>query len=72
MNALLSYLNPFAKKVTLTSKPAPEPERLRPAGRPMTGFMATLTPAQRQAALAYRGSDHLGDPALKLATTSAS
>jgi hypothetical protein len=28
----------------------------------MTGFLATLTPEQRAAALAYDGDDHLGGP----------
>jgi hypothetical protein len=28
--------------------------------RPMTGFMSTLTPAQRATALAYRGDDTHG------------
>ena len=28
--------------------------------RPMTGFIATLTPEQTAAALAYRGDDHVG------------
>lgn len=32
------------------------------AQKPMTGFMATLTPEQKEAALAYRGDDTHGDP----------
>jgi hypothetical protein len=28
----------------------------------MTGFMATLTPEQKEAALAYRGDDTHGEP----------
>lgn len=31
------------------------------ASRPMTGFMATLSPEQCEAALAYRGDDHIAD-----------
>lgn len=33
------------------------------APRPMTGFLALLTPEQREAALSYTGDDTLGDPA---------
>ena len=42
------------------AKPSPAAE----AGRPMTGFLATLTPKQREEALAYRGDDTHGEPAL--------
>ena len=34
--------------------------------RPMTGFLATLTESQKEAALAYRGAENHGD--LRFAT----
>lgn len=36
----------------------------RIAERSMTGFVATLTPEQRERALAYRGPDNHGSPNL--------
>ena len=50
-------------RVRTESKPLPEPEPLRPQSRAMTGFLATLTDAQREEALAYCGDDHHGNPA---------
>jgi hypothetical protein len=41
------------------------PEPLHARSRPMTGFMATLSPEQQEAALAYRGDDTQGDPAYR-------
>lgn len=38
-----------------------EPEPVYGGERPMTGFLATLTSEQREAALAYRGPDNHGD-----------
>lgn len=38
-----------------------EPEPVYGHERPMTGFLATLTPEQREAALAYRGPDNHGE-----------
>lgn len=35
---------------------------LKPKPRVMKGFLATLTPEQRERALAYRGDDTFGDP----------
>lgn len=59
MNALLSRLSASFRRPALTSNvKAPEP--VRPSSRPMTGFLATLTPAQREAALAYTGNDTHG------------
>ena len=52
--------------VRLTPKTPPEPEALRAAPRPMTGFLALLTPEQRAAALAYCGDDAHGDLDLRL------
>lgn len=60
MTALLNWLkSPFSGSVSLAQK-MPEPEPVRPNRRQMTGFLATLTPEQRQAALAYRGEDGHG------------
>jgi hypothetical protein len=61
MLALLDRLTAPLRRVTLQAKPLPEPEPLRPAARPMTGFLATLTEEQRAAAVAYCGNDHLGE-----------
>jgi hypothetical protein len=44
----------------------PEPDPINAKPRPMTGFIATLTPEQRKAALAYRGPEGHGDPAFLL------
>jgi hypothetical protein len=60
-------MNPvFAKKplpeVTLQDKPLAEPDPVYGQGRPMTGFFAQLTPAQKALALAYRGEENHGDP----------
>lgn len=38
-----------------------EPEACYGKPRPATGFIATLTPAQREKALAYRGPEIFGD-----------
>lgn len=60
MSALFSWLSDSFRRPPLSqSVSAPEP--VRPQPRPMTGFLATLTPEQREAALAYRGPDGHGD-----------
>jgi hypothetical protein len=61
MNALLSWLSgSFSRRPALECK-LPEPEPLRPKPRAMTGFLATLTEAQKEAALAYQGPDTHGE-----------
>jgi hypothetical protein len=47
--------------------PEVAPERVFGEPRPMTGFLATLTPEQRDAALAHRGDDSFGDTAMEKA-----
>ena len=39
-----------------------EPEPINGAPRPMTGFFAHLSDAQKRDALAYRGDEGHGDP----------
>ena len=55
----------FARKdppeVTLQDKPLAEPEPVFGQGRPMTGFFATLSAAQKARALAYRGDENHGE-----------
>jgi len=57
MNPLSQWFRKARNSVTLSPKPLPEPEPLRAAPRPMTGFLSLLTADQREAALAYRGED---------------
>ena len=67
MNTLVAWFAGLSQRVTLTPKPLPEPEPVRAAARPMTGFLALLTPEQRAAALAYCGDDSHGDADLRRA-----
>jgi hypothetical protein len=60
MNAFLASLSPLLKRITLQPKQPAAPEPLRPQGRPMTGFMATLSAEQRKAAMEYCGPDTHG------------
>lgn len=62
LNGYGEVKNEFA--VNDYAPPAPE----RPAGAPrkMTGFLATLTPEQRERALAYRGEDIIGDASMAM------
>jgi hypothetical protein len=45
-----------------------EPEACYGKPREATGFLATLTPEQREKALAYRGSENFGDKSYRRAT----
>lgn len=45
--------------------PLPEPEPLNARPRPMVGFFASLTDEQKQAALAYRGTENHGDEEMR-------
>jgi hypothetical protein len=60
MNAFLAWLSPLSKRITLQPKQPAPPEPLRPQGRPMTGFLSTLSPEQRKAAMEYCGADTQG------------
>ena len=59
MNALLQWAR---RSLRFEGKKPSAPEPLHARSRPMTGFMATLSPEQQEAALAYRGDDAQGDP----------
>lgn len=59
MNALFSRFSASFRRPALT-KPVPALEPVRPASRPMTGFLATLSADQREKALGYQGSDTHG------------
>lgn len=50
---------------SLQDKPLAEPELLKDKSRPMSGFFAGLTREQQERALAFRGNENLGDPALR-------
>ncbi len=52
---------------TVGHPPEVAPERVFGEPRPMTGFLATLTPEQRDAALAHRDEDSFGDTAMEKA-----
>ena len=60
MNALFAWLSPLSKRIALQAKPPAAPEPLRPQGRPMTGFLSTMTLEQRRAAMDYNGLDTHG------------
>lgn len=60
MEALANWFKERFSGVTLQSKPTPEPESVRAAARPVTGFFALLSDDQRKAALAYCGDDSHG------------
>lgn len=60
MQALVQELSSRFQRVVLRSKPLPAPEPIRPAPKPMTGFLATLSDEQRKQALEYCGADHHG------------
>lgn len=60
MNALATWFKERFSGVTLHSKPLPEPEALRPAARPVTGFFALLSDEQRKAVLANCDDDFHG------------
>ena len=65
MRAFAAFKKWSVQAVRVTPKASPEPERVYGSTRKMTGFLATLTPAQRERALAYRGEDTFGDPSMK-------
>ena len=65
MNAFARFKKWGSQAVRLVPKAPPQHERVYAAPRRMTGFLATLTPEQRERALAYRGDDTFGDEALK-------
>jgi hypothetical protein len=60
MEALANWFKERFNSVTLHPKPTPEPEPVRAAARPVTGFFALLTDDQRKAMLAYCGDDSVG------------
>lgn len=60
MEALANWFKERFSGVTLHPKPLPEPEPVRPAARPVTGFFALLSDDQRKAALAFCGDDSHG------------
>lgn len=60
MNAFLAWFTPLSKRVTLQAKQPAAPEPLRPQGRPMTGFLSTMSPDQIRAAMDYTGQDTHG------------
>jgi hypothetical protein len=62
MRALVK-LKQRMKVVGLLPKDLPLPERVFGKQREMTGFLATLTDAQKERVLAYRGEDTVGDEA---------
>lgn len=59
----LAKLKQGMKVVGLLPKDPPAPERVFGKPREMTGFLATLTDAQKKRVLAYRGEDTVGDEA---------
>jgi len=68
MNAFARLKKWGSKAVRLAPKAPRQPERVFGSPRKMTGFLATLTPEQRERALGYRGDDTFGDEALKSKT----
>lgn len=64
MNGLLNRVTfGLYQKVTAASVPCVEPEPVFAERRPATGLFASLSAAQRQKALNYRGVESFGDPA---------
>ena len=60
MGALAVLKRGFSSMVTLREKPMAPPEPLVKKPRPATGLLSQLTPEQRKAAFAYKGSEDHG------------
>ena len=52
----------FRDPISLTTKQLSVPEAMDTPPRPMTGFLASLSPEQQAAALSYCGPEDLGEP----------
>lgn len=63
MNSLQNMAHGLMKRVGFLDKTMTEPEILHGTERPMTGFIATLTPEQKERAFGYRGPENHGDEA---------
>lgn len=61
MSRMQSLAQVVMDRLSSSVRSRSEPETVCGPERPMTGFLATLSEAQKKQALAYRGPDSHGD-----------
>jgi hypothetical protein len=69
MKALARATNALLRRVRVKTVAPAAPEPVYSESRPAVGFFSTLTAEQKKRALAYQGSESLGDPAFRTNAT---